>query len=204
MKRIITTLGSTLVIVLLAAGCQMTKTPESAAVGAPPPSRVAAPANAYSGLGNPMFPQLAELETHHPDGSCVSQRELEADQFIRLHTLVMVVGLTCHVPYGESQLFSHYQRFTVDHQSMIRDSQRVLEGFLGRYRSGNRQRLFDTYRTRVANAESQLMIDVSAARYCSALQEKFYAASEFSPTDLQTYLDSAVVHHTPDYRLCDS
>ncbi len=154
-------------------------------------------------LDNPMFPDLVEFETRHPEGACTTDEEVVADQLIRLHTQLMITGLTCFVPYDDPDLFVSYQDFTLSFQGRIRDSQRTLGAFLGRYMGGNRNRLFDTYRTRIANSESQTVIDVSASRYCAAQQERFYTVAAFGEADLDAYLQEAAAHYRPHYPACN-
>lgn len=172
--------------------------PKHAAAVAPP-----AAGSAVAAARDPMFPDLvAFAPTNHPAGSCVTEDELVADQFIRLHTEMMVAGLTCQGAYGDPGLFTKYAEFTRDHQDRVRDSQSVLADFLGKYMSGNQNRLFDTYRTEMANDESQLVIDVSAGRYCQAMRDKFYAAADFGTGDLDSYLDEALAHYRSKYQVC--
>ena len=154
-------------------------------------------------LDNPMFPDLVEFETQHPTGACTTDEEVLADQLIRLHTQLMITGLTCFVPYDDPNLFVAYQDFTRSFQGRIRDSQRTLGAFLGRYMGGNRNRLFDTYRTRMANTESQTVIDVSASRYCAAQQERFYTVAGFGEADLNAYLQEAAAYYRPHYPSCN-
>ncbi len=153
--------------------------------------------------GDPLFPEVAQFEPAHPPGSCVGDEEIRADQFIKLHTEMMVTGLTCREPFRDPTLFSHYQTFTTEHQEMIRESQRTLGRFLGRYRSGNSNRLFDTYRTKVANGESQALMDVSATRYCAAYRDKFYSVARFDEVELEAYLDQAADRYRHRYEVCD-
>ena len=190
-------------------GCQTDgslKSPQSARpVAAPPADAAASTAPTRPGSpDHPMFPELAAFEPGRLPGACMTESELHADQFIRLHTAMMVAGLTCNVSFSDDNVFAHYQSFTITHQSMIRSSQRVLANYLGRHGSGNRHRLFDTYRTEVANDESQLVIDVSSGRYCEALRAKFYAAAEFSPADLNSHLEEAVARYRESYNVCAS
>ena len=154
-------------------------------------------------LDDPMFPDLVDFQTRHPEGACSTDEEVLADQFIRLHTQLMVTGLTCFVPYDDPDLFVAYQDFTLSFQGRIRDSQRTLGAFLGRYMGGNRNRLFDTYRTRMANAESQTVIDVSASRYCAAQQERFYRVASFGEADLNAFLQEAAARYREHYPSCN-
>lgn len=149
-----------------------------------------------------MFPELARFSPPHPAGACVNEPELLAEQFMKLHTELMVTSLTCHDAYQDGNLFNQYRQFTVNHQNRIRDSQTALERFLGRYQHGNRARLFDTYRTLMANNESQTVINVSHNTYCQAQRERFYRIANFSDADLQSYIDQAATRYRDRYRVC--
>lgn len=154
--------------------------------------------------GDAMFPELAQFTPPHPSGACMNDREIAAEQFMKLHTELMVTGLTCNALYQDPDLFTQYQRFTVAHQDRIRDSQNVLARFLGRYQRGNQARLFDTYRTLMANNESQVVINVSQNTYCQAQRERFYRIASFSNGELDNFLNQAAARYHDRYRLCRS
>jgi hypothetical protein len=148
------------------------------------------PKQALRSYGDTLFPQLAEVASYHPADSCASEEAIRADLLTQLRAGMMVTGLTCRGHFGEDKVFDRYMDFMVDHQSAIRDSQRTLGRFIGSYQRGNQNRLFDTYITRLANDESQLVNDLSAAQYCAARQAQFFAVSDFESDDeLEDYLD---------------
>ena len=150
-----------------------------------------------------MFPDFTEYQPDNlPAGSCMTEQEIQGEQFIKLHTELMVTGLTCGAAYRDPALFSQYQDFTVTHQDRIRRTQTLLADFLGRYRSGNRNRLFDTYRTEVANNESQQVLDVTAAQYCARQRNRFYTASAFTDAELDAFLANAVDLYRDRYIAC--
>ncbi len=138
----------------------------------------------------------------HPSGACMTEEEIAAEQTVRLHTAMMVTGLTCHSFYREPALFDHYQQFTVEHEGSLGAAQNAIGGFLARYRSGNRNRLFDTYQTEVANAESRLVADASAPTYCRLRRDQYFTAANFTEVDLGAYVDLMVDHHRESYRVC--
>lgn len=201
MKRIV---GAAATLLLLAS-CQAVGTRD-----APPDPSNSAAANAFDGTdGNAVFDglfvELRDFSTNHlPRGSCLTDSEIAAEQFIKLHTVLMVTGLTCNGAFQDPQLFGHYQTFTINHQDRVRDAQQVLARFLGRYRSGNPNRLFDTYRTELANDESLLVLDVSPTAYCRAQYQRFYDLAELDEEDLQAYIDEAVDRYREYYLSCES
>ena len=201
MKRIIGVAAT----LLLLASCQSVGT-HSAASNAANSAAATAFGGAHRGVVvDGLFVDLRDFSTSHlPNGSCLTDTEIAAEQFIMLHTVLMVTGLTCNRAFSDPELFGHYRTFTFNHQDRVRDAQQVLARFLGRYRQGNPNRLFDTYRTEMANDESLLVMDVSPTAYCRAQQQRFYDLAELGAEELQAYLDQAVDRYREHYLSCES
>lgn len=200
MKRIV---GAAATLLLLAS-CQAVGTRDA------PPDPANSAADAFDGADgsaavDPLFVDLRDFSTNHlPRGSCLTESEIAAEQFIMLHTVLMVTGLTCNGAFRDPQLFGHYQTFTVNHQDRVRDAQQVLARFLGRYQRGNPNRLFDTYRTELANDESLLVLDLTPTNYCRAQYQRFYDLAELNEEGLQDYIDRAVDRYREHYLSCES
>lgn len=194
-------LGAALVAasVLALAGCV---TSDSAGT----PETVARVIEAETGQPHgPLFPELPmQAASVHPANGCLTADEAAAHHIVRLHTELMVTGLTCRAYFEDEGLFDHYQTFTYEHQDSIRASQRTLANYLARYRSGNSNRLFDTYRTGMANNESLLVQSLSASRYCSARRDQFYAAARLTPAEMGDYLTQAAERYRDSYTACGS
>lgn len=101
---------------------------------------------------------------------CYSVAEFEAEQGVRLHTELMVVGLTCqHMDVkGETSLFNQYKLFTLKHQAQIEQWEKALVGFYKRTTKGNATRSFDSFRTRLANETSQRAIALTTPVFCAS------------------------------------
>ena len=180
---------------LLVGACQTDKSPrQSVATTASPP---AAPS-----LRTAVAEPVTFSPIGHPDGACMTEAEMAAEQAIRLHTSMMVTGLTCHGFYREPALFDRYQEFTFEHQRRLGNAQDTIAGFLARYRSGNRSRLYDTYQTQIANAESRLVADATAPTYCRLRRDQYYTAAGFSQADFDAFVELMVDHHRDSYRSC--
>lgn len=113
---------------------------------------------------------LASVAAAPAKGPCYSVAEFEAEQGVRLHTELMVVGLTCqHMDMkGETSLFNHYKLFTLKHQAQIEQWEKALVGFYKRTAKGNATRSFDSFRTRLANETSQRAIALTTPVFCAA------------------------------------
>ncbi len=184
-------------LIVVAASCQSTKSTRQSVASTSPQS--AAPTQSY----REAFAEPANFSPiGHPSGACMTEEEIAAEQAIRLHTAMMVTGLTCHGFYREPTLFDRYQEFSFEHAGRLGAAQDTIGKFLGRYRSGNRSRLYDTYQTQVANAESRLVADASAPTYCRLRRDQYYTASDFTEADFSAFVDLMVDHHRDSYQVC--
>ena len=120
-------------------------------------------------------------------GPCYSVAEFEAEQGIRLHTELMVVGLTCqHMDVkGETSLFAQYKLFTLKHQARIQDWEKTLVEYYKRTAKGNPTRNFDSFRTRLANETSQRAIALSTPVFCGTHAPLVAKAMTASIEDIQ-------------------
>lgn len=184
-------------LIVVAASCQSTKSTRQSVASTSPQS--AAPTQSY----REAFAEPANFSPiGHPSGACMTEDEIAAEQAIRLHTAMMVTGLTCHGFYREPTLFDRYQEFSFEHAGRLGAAQDTIGQFLARYRSGNRDRLYDTYQTQVANAESRLVADASAPTYCRLRHDQYYTASDFTEADFSAFVDLMVDHHRDSYQVC--
>lgn len=103
-----------------------------------------------------------------PKTPCLTQAEFEAEQAIRLHTELMVVGLTCqHMdPKEGPSLFARYKQFTVDNQSQVQGWEKAMIGHFRKAGVKNPTREFDSFRTRLANETSQRAIALTTPIFC--------------------------------------
>lgn len=173
------------------------KSPRQSVAAVAPPVTAPVPVRATTFAEPVAFAPIG-----HPSGACMTEEEIAAEQTIRLHTAMMVTGLTCHGFYRDPALFEHYQTFTDEHGRRLGAAQDTIGAFLSRYRSGNGNRLFDTYQTQIANAESRLVADASAPTYCRLRRDQYFTAADFSEVDLDAYVDLMVDQHRESYRVC--
>lgn len=99
--------------------------------------------------------------------SCYSADEMEAEQGLRIHSELMVIGLTClRMPSGGPQLYSKYQTFTRKNQSLIAGYENDLISYYRRTGMSNPEGKLHTLRTELANEISQHAITMSVSSFC--------------------------------------
>ncbi|NYZ11699.1 hypothetical protein HL658_03990 [Azospirillum sp. RWY-5-1] len=120
-----------------------------------------------------------------PKPICYSRAEHAAEQLIRLHTEMMVVGLTCQSVVPEQNPFGKYHEFTVKNRAAISSSEALLIDHFRKTKSGNATRSFDTYRTELANEVSRRSATIGVGVYCSELVDRVKNAVTLTADDLK-------------------
>lgn len=117
--------------------------------------------------------------------ACYTRAEHAAEQTIRMHTEMMVIGLSCQQVMPDAAPFKVYQDFTVKHRSDISKAETTLQGHFRKHVSGNATRNFDMYRTELANEVSRRASTIGRGHYCATFVERSKAAFGLSAADLK-------------------
>ena len=96
---------------------------------------------------------------------CYSPLEFEAEQGLRIHSELMVIGLTCQKIRGGEGLYNDYRRFTTKNQYLIKEYENTM---LDHYRSmgADADASLHDLRTDMANDISQKAIRMNMAAFC--------------------------------------
>lgn len=108
-------------------------------------------------------------------GACYTAAEFEAEQGLRIHSELMVIGLTCLKMPGGTTLYGKYQSFTNKHSSLISGYENTLIAHLRNNGSANPEKEFHTMRTGLANRISQLAIG-NVVGFCNAFTPRLDSA----------------------------
>lgn len=101
-------------------------------------------------------------------GGCYTPREVEAEQAIRIHSELMVIGLTCIKMPGGMSMYQEYQSFTQKNQALLASYEVDLIGYYQRTGVANPERQLHTLRTTLANQISEHAITMSTSTFCQA------------------------------------
>lgn len=96
---------------------------------------------------------------------CYTAREFEAEQGLRIHSELMVIGLTCLRMPGGEQLYRKYGRFTQKNQNLIAQYEADLISYY-RGQGGNAEKKLHTLRTNLANGISKHVISMGTGSFC--------------------------------------
>jgi hypothetical protein len=131
---------------------------------------------------------LAASTSAWAKSACYSQAEYDAEQAVRLHTELMVIGLTCNAIEADRKLFSKYQQFTTKNRASLMNWEKVLIGHFRETDKSNPTRKFDDFRTVVANEIAQRSALLTPPVFCQTHSDLVDQALSLSDNDLKRYL----------------
>lgn len=139
--------------------------------------------------------------------ACYNRAEHAAEQMMRLHTEMMVVGLTCRTVVPDKKPFDLYQDFSVKNRALLSNSEASLISYYKRSGSGgNATRQFDMFRTELANEISRRAATIGIPQYCANFVDRSVAAKDLTADDLRTLTadeKNAGLMHLASRPLCD-
>jgi hypothetical protein len=137
-----------------------------------------------------LFPDVGNYQpVNLPPKAQLSPTEVRYDLLVKLQTEMMVTGLSCKEEFRDPIIFRTFSQWVVNNDDRILETQDKLGKLLGKYNKGNGARLFDTYRTKMANDESGRMQRMTQAAYCLARQDQFAEVVKYNPQQLDDYLN---------------
>lgn len=121
-------------------------------------------------------------------GKCYTAKEFEAEQGIRIHSELMVIGLTCiKMPQGGPQLYSKYQNFTQKNKGLISSYENDIISYYRRTGAGNPEIKLHTFRTTLANQISQHAIEMSTVSFCKRFSPRIDQALAMDKTKIRRW-----------------
>ncbi len=116
-------------------------------------------------------PALTKAGEASGTGSCYTMAEAEAEQAIRIHSELMVIGLNCQAMKTRSgkNLYLQFREFTSDHAGLFSSYEDQLLSYYQRTGDHNPEATLNTLRTALANKIStdaaKMRPDVFCNRY---------------------------------------
>ncbi|MGB0719357.1 MAG: hypothetical protein ACPGRX_02730 [Bdellovibrionales bacterium] len=143
-------------------------------------------------------PQIANA------AACYSAAEAEAEQGIRIHSELMVIGLNC-THMGERagiNLYGQYRQFSSDHGDLFAQYETILLNHFRKEGNANPEAAINTLRTSFANKISK---DAAAMRpdiFCSKYAPRVIKASDMDDMAIRTWAATVYPTHPVSKPLC--
>lgn len=135
---------------------------------------------------------------------CYSPIEAEADQGIRIHSELMVIGLNCQAMGARHgmNLYGDYREFTAKHADLLAKYESILMNFFKKNGMEPKQSL-NTLRTDYANKISDLAAQTRPDIFCAKTAERITKTKAMSNEDIRKWAASIYKTHPVSYNLCE-
>ena len=144
-----------------------------------------------------MAPTLASAK-------CYSKAEAEADQGIRIHSELMVIGLNCQAIGARHglNLYSDYRNFTEEHADLFAQYEKILMSFYKRNGQTPKKKL-NNLRTNYANKISKVAASGRPDVFCARNAVRIEKAGQMERVGLRRWASTLYPTHPVSYPLCN-
>lgn len=135
---------------------------------------------------------------------CYGPAEMEAEQGIRIHSELMVIGLNCQhmTPAGQKNFYAQYRQFTAMHESLFSNYENRLISHFRKNGSSNPESALNDLRTgfanKISNDAAQMRPDIFCARYVDRLTR----AATMDRASLKTWAATPFPSHPVSRPMC--
>lgn len=131
-------------------------------------------------------------------------KEVEAEQGIRIHSELMVIGLNCqHLwPKSDKNLYLQYRAFTSKHEDVFAEYERTLLNFFEEEGKGNPATRLHQLRTDFANDISKDAAVMRPDAFCRVYAPRIPKASKMSDAKIRKWASTIFPGHPVSHALC--
>lgn len=147
---------------------------------------------------------LAFSQTAMAAPSCYTQTEAVAEQAIRIHSELMVIGLNCQhmTPTGQKNLYQSYREFTARHSGLFAAYENTLLGYFQRTGAKNPEAALNTLRTEFANKISLDSAKMRPDLFCGHYMPRIQRVSTMGQSDIQKWASTFFPGHPTTRPVC--
>lgn len=118
---------------------------------------------------------------------CYTPVQFRAEQAVRYHTQLMIVGMRCQRVLSPTA-YADYKTFTLRNQSVIRQQENQMIGFFKQTKKGG-ERGFHTFRTDLANKISLQANGPGFMSFCKSNAAQLQQAKTMTPKEFQAWIN---------------
>lgn len=135
---------------------------------------------------------------------CYSKQEAEAEQGIRIHSELMVIGLNCqHMAKANGQnLYLVYRKFTQQYAELFATYERILMQHMARNGDKNPEATLNTLRTDFANKISNDAAKMRPDIFCRSYSPRVEKASKLNYEGVRRWAATIFPSHPVSKPVC--
>lgn len=120
--------------------------------------------------------------------ACYTPAQFRAEQAVRYHTRLMIVGMRCQRILAAPGAYADYQAFTQRNQTVIRNQENQLVSYFKSRKVASPERALHTLRTNLANSMSMQANGPGVASFCKNYAGTLQQAKAMKPVDFQKWI----------------
>lgn len=135
---------------------------------------------------------------------CYNAQEAEAEQGIRIHSELMVIGLNCQhmTPSGWKNFYQQYREITTRHKDLFSQYEETLISFNSRNGSKNAERQLHDMRTNFANKTSTDAAKMRPDVFCANYAPRIPKVAQMSRAELKQWAASTATSQRLSKPIC--
>ncbi len=137
--------------------------------------------------------------------SCYTPIEAEAEQGIRIHSELMVIGLNCAHMADDSgnNLYMEHKKFTVKHEKLFATYEKILMDYMRENNIKNPDKAMHKLRTEFANKISNDAAEMRPDIFCKTFSQRIEKAAKMSDETLRRWAATPFANHPVSKPLCE-
>ena len=137
--------------------------------------------------------------------SCYTADEAEAEQGIRIHSELMVIGLNCQHMFtaGSQNLYLKYRQFTADHAKLFAAYEQELMSYFSRTGVRNPEAALNTLRTAFANKISNDAARMRPDMFCQRYAPRISKVASMDRATLEKWAGTFYPTHPVSKPICE-
>ena len=137
--------------------------------------------------------------------SCYTKAEAEAEQGIRIHSELMVIGLNCQgMRFRDgTNLYVKYREFTKRHEYIFADYEERLIGYFRKSGNSNPEGALNTMRTNFANKISLDSANMQPHMFCNRYANRIIKVGGMSGDSVRQWAATFYPAHPVSQPICE-
>lgn len=134
---------------------------------------------------------------------CYDAREAEAEQGIRIHSELMVIGLNCaHMAQGGTNPYVEYKEFTNTNADLFAKYEDILMNYMRKNGKKNPEKSLHTLRTELANKVSGDVATMRPDIFCKTYLPRIEKAKSMNHEALRKWAATPFEGHPVSVPMC--
>lgn len=136
---------------------------------------------------------------------CYTPEEAAAEQGLRIHSELMVIGLNCQgMKFNDgTNLYVEYRKFTSDHSDLFSGYENTLMNYYKRQGMTDPEAKLNTLRTQLANKISDSAVRMKPDRFCNSYAGRIFQAASMDRNTLATWASTIYPSHPVSQPICE-